>query len=55
MSTTEPTLAIGDRTYAEALRIAEEWLKSKGFRYTPKDVGTHAQMVLAGLTAAPSK
>lgn len=38
-----------DKTQAEALRIAHEWLKSMGWKFTPSDVGKKAREVLAGL------
>jgi len=35
-----------DKTKAEALRIAERWLISKGSKFTPSDVGRVATEIL---------
>jgi len=39
----------GDRTQAEALRLAREYLEKMGWRYTPKDIGKTARSILSAL------
>ena len=39
-------LTAGDMAIAEALRIAEDWLKRQGWRFTPSDVGQKAREIL---------
>ena len=44
-----------DRTQAEALRIAEAHLKSKGWKFSPSDVGTTAEEIVTAMRAALAK
>jgi hypothetical protein len=44
-----------DRTQAEALRIAEAHLKSKGWKFSPSDVGTTAAEIVTAMRAALAK
>jgi hypothetical protein len=46
---TEPT-ELGDRSYAEALRIAEAHLIRQGWKFGPADVGRVAREILNGLS-----
>lgn len=39
-------LTPGDNAMAEALRIAEDWLKRQGWKFSPSDVGTRAREIL---------
>lgn len=39
-------LTPGDKAQSEALRIAEDWLKKQGWKFTPADVGTRAREIL---------
>jgi len=39
----------GDRTKAEALRIAHEYIKAMGWRKTPEGIGQTARAILKGL------
>ncbi len=48
-------MGAGDRTQAEALRIAEDHLKRLGWKFTPADVGKKAREVIDALAAFPSK
>lgn len=36
---------------AEALRIAEDWLKRQGWKFTPSDVGKRAREILDAMEA----
>ncbi|WPZ13204.1 hypothetical protein T8J41_13670 [Nitratireductor rhodophyticola] len=45
----------GDRTQAEALRIAEDHLRRLGWKFTPADVGRRAREIIEALTAFPGK
>lgn len=47
--------APGDRTQAEALRIAEAHLKSKGWKFLPSDVGKTAAEIVTAMRAALTK
>lgn len=38
-----------DKTQAEALRIADEWLKRQGWKLTPKDIGKTAREIISSL------
>ncbi len=48
-------LSPGDRTQAEALRIAEDWLKKMGWRFTPADVGARAKEIIAAMSDDPGR
>lgn len=39
----------GDAAQAEALRIAEDWLKKQGWKFTPADIGKRAREILSAL------
>ena len=42
-------LTPGDKAQAEALRIAEDWLKRQGWKFTAVDVGAKAREILLAL------
>ncbi|KAB0570625.1 hypothetical protein [Brucella pituitosa] len=46
-------VAYGDRTQAEALRIAYDRLKSLGWKFTHHDVGRVAKEIIEALNASP--
>ncbi|PQZ29830.1 hypothetical protein CQZ93_06410 [Ochrobactrum vermis] len=46
-------VAHGDRTKAEALRIAYDRLNKLGWKYSFTDVGVSANKILAALNASP--
>lgn len=37
---------MGDRTTAEALRLAKAHLEKMGWKYSPKDIGTTAREII---------
>lgn len=41
----------GDKAQAEALRIAEDWLKKQGWGFKPADVGTRAREILDAMAS----
>ena len=45
------TIAAGDHTQAEALRLAKGHLEKLGWKYTAADIGKTAQKILDGLYA----
>jgi hypothetical protein len=46
------TVVLGDNTQAEALRIAEKYLSSKGWRFGPSEIGKTAGEILTALHLA---
>lgn len=44
-------LTAGDKAQAEALRIAEDWLKKQGWKFSPSDVGTRAREILVAMAS----
>ncbi len=40
---------MGDKTKAEALRIAEQWFISRGWKFTPSDIGRVAAEILKAM------
>ena len=54
MSRAMNQIGAGDRTTAEALRIAEDHLKRLGWKFTPADVGRRAREIIEALTASSS-
>lgn len=45
-------LTPGDMAQAEALRIADDWLKRQGWRFGPSDVGKKASEILASMVSS---
>lgn len=45
-------LTPGDKAQAEALRIAEDWLKWQGSRFDPSDVGKKASEILVSMVSS---
>lgn len=42
----------GDEAQAMAMRIAEDWLKRQGWKFTPADVGKKAREILDAMSPA---
>lgn len=42
---------MGDRTTAEALRLAKAHLEKMGWKYTPEDIGKTARAIIAAVNS----
>lgn len=42
----------GDKAQAEALRIADEWLRRQGWKFTPQDIGETDREIIEALAGA---